>query len=349
MDITSNNLFNKYKNKGLTGLANVGNSCYINSCIQVLSHTYELNLFLDNESYKNNIRRCPDSVLLLEWDKLRALMWSENCTVAPWGFIKALRKVAGIKERCLFTGIDQNDVHEFLYFLIDCFHMSLAREVEMNIQGIIENDTDKLAMESYKMMKTMYKKEYSEMLNIFYGICISQLTSTDDAEILSVRPEPFSNLSLSIPDNKETVSIFDCLDEYCKNERLEGDEAWYNEKTNKKQPVDKKMVFWSLPNILIMDLKRFNNNSRKLQKLVHTPLENNDFSKYVIGYNKQSYIYDLYAVCNHMGGCNGGHYTAYVKNANGKWYNFNDTNISEIQPDEIITPKTYCLFYRKKK
>ena len=39
-------LFQEYKDKGLTGLANVGNTCYLNSCMQILSHTYELNEFL---------------------------------------------------------------------------------------------------------------------------------------------------------------------------------------------------------------------------------------------------------------------------------------------------------------
>ena len=33
----------EYSDKGITGLVNVGNTCYLNSCMQLMSHTYELN------------------------------------------------------------------------------------------------------------------------------------------------------------------------------------------------------------------------------------------------------------------------------------------------------------------
>ena len=54
----------------------------------------------------------------------------------------------------------------------------------------------------------------------------------------------------------------------------------------------------------------------------------------------------MFGVCNHSGSCLGGHYTSYVKN-NDKWYHFNDTNISEINENNVISAKTYCLFYKK--
>ena len=120
-------------------------------------------------------------------------------------------------------------------------------------------------------------------------------------------------------------------------------------KSNKKEDVNKEILFWSLPSILVIDLKRFNAHGIKNQILVDYPLTDLDLSNYVIGYKKDSYKYDLYAVANHTGSTLGGHYYAYVKNANNKWYNFNDTNVSEINNIEnVITGKTYCLFYRKK-
>ena len=65
--------YSEYENNGLSGLANVGNSCYLNACMQILSHTYELNEFLNNKNYKQKINKNNkiDSILLLEWDKLR--------------------------------------------------------------------------------------------------------------------------------------------------------------------------------------------------------------------------------------------------------------------------------------
>lgn len=347
MTTTTNERFETYKDLGLTGLANVGNSCYLNSCMQILSHTYEFNEFLKKSNYKGKLNRKHDSVILLEWDKLRNMMWKENCTIAPLGFVQAVKKVAHLKKKELFTGYAQNDLPEFLMFIIDCFHNSLMREVEMTINGKQSNDQDKMAFECYKMMKNMYKKEYSEMLNIFYGIHVSNISSVKNGKILAMRPEPFSTISLPIPKKRET-SIYECMDLYCEKERMEGENAWYNEKTKKKEDIDKGIRFWSLPNILIIDLKRFDMRGRKLRQQVQCPLENIDFSKYVDGYNSSSYIYDMYGICNHSGGLMGGHYTALIKNANSKWYLFNDTSVKEVNKDKLITPNAYCFFFRKR-
>jgi ubiquitin C-terminal hydrolase len=130
---------------------------------------------------------------------------------------------------------------------------------------------------------------------------------------------------------------------------MEGDNKWHNDKTDTYLEVNKIIRFFSLPNIFIIDLKRFGSNLRKNNVLVNYPLTDLDMSPYVIGYKRSSYKYDLYAVANHSGGVMGGHYTAYVKNPNGKWYHYNDTNVTEIDEKHIVSQKGYVLFYRKKK
>lgn len=42
----------------------------------------------------------------------------------------------------------------------------------------------------------------------------------------------------------------------------------------------------------------------------------------------QQLIYDLYAVSNHYGGLDGGHYTAYCKNpVANEWFDFDDSQV----------------------
>ena len=48
-------------------------------------------------------------------------------------------------------------------------------------------------------------------------------------------------------------------------------------------------------------------------------------------------MYELYSVLVHSGGAYGGHYYAYIKsNVDGKWYNFNDSSVSEIQQEDVF-------------
>ena len=338
-----------YKDKGLSGLGNLGNTCFINSCMQVLSHTYELNYFLEKETYKKKLKNNYDSILLLEWDNLRKIMWTNNCVISPGKFIKTVQKVAQIKGLEMFTGFSQNDLPEFLLFIIDCFHTSLSREIKMTISGKPENETDKIAIQCFEMIKNMYSKEYSEIWNLFYAVHVSEIINLENGKQIKITPEPYFMIDLPIPENNKSPSLIDCFNHYVEGEVLEGDNAWYNDETKEKINIRKKIQFWSFPNILVIDFKRFNNRFQKNQILITFPLNELDLSEYVIGYKKEIYKYELYGVCNHSGGVMGGHYTAYVKNANDKWYHFNDTTVSEVGlTDSIISSKAYVLFYRKK-
>jgi ubiquitin C-terminal hydrolase len=337
------------KGNGLTGLANLGNTCFINSCIQVLSHSKELNDFLNKGTYRKRLNNKYESAILIEWDNLRTMMWSQDCIISPGKFIKTIQKLAQIKGVDIFTGFAQNDLPEFLLFLIDCFHISLQREVTMSIVGEVENEKDKLASQCFEMIQKMYSKEYSEIWNIFYAVHISQIVSLKEGKVLSTRPEPFFMLNLSIPPNNKYPSLEDCFEHYVDGEVMDGENAWFNEASNKKEDVKKQIKFWSFPRILVIDLKRFNSRNIKNQIMVTFPLENLNLSKYVIGYNKNSFVYDLYGICNHSGGSSGGHYTSFVKNANGKWYHFNDTEVKEVSDlNHLTTPKAYCFFYKIK-
>jgi|UniRef100_A0A6C0E6I9 ubiquitin carboxyl-terminal hydrolase 8 len=333
---------------GLSGLANLGNTCFINSCMQIFSHTPELNKLLNDDKYKQRLNNKPESRLLVEWDDLRKILWSQNCVIAPGKFLNSVQQIARIKHIDIFTGYSQNDLPEFLLFIIDCFHTALTRETRMTISGNVTNNTDKIAIQCFEMIKKMYSKDYSEIWELFYAIHISEIRSMDNNEILDRTPEPFFIIDLPIPADNKQPSLKQCFDLYTEGEVLEGENAWYNEKTKQKQSIRKKITFWSFPPVLVIDFKRFNARNQKNQIHIDFPLDNLDLSDYVVGYKKKSYQYELYGICNHSGGVMGGHYTSFVKNANGKWYHFNDTSVAEVDERQLVSPKAYCLFYRKK-
>jgi ubiquitin C-terminal hydrolase len=340
--------FTEYKDKGLSGITNLGNTCFLNSTMQILSHTYELNNFLKNQSYRGKLNNKVDSALLLEWDELRKILWNENCVTSPNKFLQTVQKIAYIKHMDMFTGYNQNDMPEFLIFVIDCFHNALSREVVMTINGNVLDEKDKIALKCFQTIKQIYEKDYSEIWNMFYAIQVSHLAEQETNNILSITPEPYFILNLPIPDIK-SPTLIDCLNLYVSKELLDGDNQVTNEKTGQKVNATKNMMFWSFPSILVIDIKRFNSRNNKNQILVNFPLDNLNLSEYVIGYNKGSYVYDLYAVCNHSGSVLGGHYTSFVKNANGNWYHFNDSHVSIVSNlDYIVSPKAYCFFYRKR-
>ena len=155
-----------------------------------------------------------------------------------------------------------------------------------------------------------------------------------------------------------TVTLDDCVEAFLQPERLDASDSWYCSECKTHVRAEKKLDLWRLPEVLVVHLKRFSYNrySRdKLDTVVDFPLEGLDLSQVVLGSGNSSTstseqnVYDLYAVSNHYGGLGGGHYTAYCKMPDdGQWHTFDDSSVSDMDPEEVKSTAAYVLFYRRR-
>ncbi|XP_055078295.1 ubiquitin carboxyl-terminal hydrolase 43a [Periophthalmus magnuspinnatus] len=177
---------------------------------------------------------------------------------------------------------------------------------------------------------------------------------------------------------QHTCTLDECFQLYTKEEQLAPDDAWKCPHCKQLQQGMVKMSLWTLPDILILHLKRFRQVGERRNKLttqVHFPLCGLDMAPHVVKRShstknlnngpwpsswRQSqqpgdltlphdYLYDLYAVCNHHGGMHGGHYTAYCRNSvDGQWYSYDDSSVDLVPEEEVCTRGAYILFYQRR-
>ncbi|XP_035131374.1 ubiquitin carboxyl-terminal hydrolase 19 isoform X41 [Callithrix jacchus] len=152
-----------------------------------------------------------------------------------------------------------------------------------------------------------------------------------------------------------------CLNLFTRPEVLAPEEAWYCPQCKQHREASKQLLLWRLPNVLIVQLKRFSFRSfiwrDKINDLVEFPVRNLDLSKFCIGQKEEQLPnYDLYAVINHYGGMIGGHYTACARLPNDRssqrsdvgWRLFDDSTVTTVDESQVVTRYAYVLFYRRR-
>lgn len=351
---SSNKQKQNAQRKRFTGLANLGNTCFLNSVIQVLSHTPELVQILNTVPVINPAQSANvNHLLAYECKQLIKLMGENGQVIAPNRFVQVVQIVSRKKGNSIFSDYSQNDVSEFLLFLFDCIHATLAKPAQVTINGKAKNKLDEIATKCYESIRETYVKGYSQVYVKFYGMSFIEILSKEDPSIvLSRKFEHYFLIDLPLPPPEvKEPTIYDCFDQFVAPELLQDDNAWYNEETKEKQAVYRKTSFWSFPPVLIINLKRYKDAYHKDQRHVLCPVETElVLSKYSVAYNNQTYRYRLYAVCNHSGGTIlGGHYTACVNPSEypGEWLHVNDTLVVPVEPRSVVSSQSSCLFYRR--
>lgn len=165
----------------------------------------------------------------------------------------------------------------------------------------------------------------------------------------------------------KNVNISDCFRLFSSEEVLGETDQWYCSDCKEHVQASKKLDLWSMPEILIVHLKRFQYSRgfrNKIDSVVDFPTGGDvlDVSEYLPegarASNTNSLQYQLFSISNHTGSLYSGHYTAYAKlwedpdspthrRKNEHWYSFNDSYVSEMDEPPQPDSSAYLLFYRR--
>lgn len=222
----------------------------------------------------------------------------------------------------------QEDAHEFLRYLIEaCNDVCVKLYKARNSQG---------GKASKGEPDTIVK-------DIFGGVLQSQVKCLS-CEAESNKMDEIMDISLDI---LHASSLKEAFSRYFQSELLDGNNKYRCEKCKKLSTARKQMSIFQAPNVLVIQLKRFEDSyggkidrsiifEERLALSGHMCRDSQDVRP----------EYTLFGTIVHSGySQDSGHYYAYVKDANSHWYCCNDAHVSSATLQTVLSEKVYMLFF----
>ncbi|KIY43869.1 cysteine proteinase, partial [Fistulina hepatica ATCC 64428] len=312
------------------GLLNLGQTCFLNSVLQSLLHNPLLrNYFLAD---KHNHCSCRiEDCTCCELDKLFTEVYSDDRTpYGPTTFLTLTWRKSN--DMC---GYAQQDAHESFISILNHMHSNSRGSTNVSCNCIVHS--------------TFAGQLQSE---VKCGRCGN----------VTVTVDPILDISLELSgSNEDTLSS--CLRRFTHPERLASEEYTCQQCGKSSHESSKRMSIRRLPPVLSFQFKRFEQKSsdkattQKIDSFVRFPSvlnmapytrnamkDETDSDVPPLGVLGPMYEYDLFAVINHEGQLNNGHYTNYARSQD-EWYRFDDDKVTCSSLTACLESAAYMCFY----
>ena len=339
--------------KGLVGLGNLGNTCYLNSTIKSLRNTTELTEFFLEGRHQEFMKGKQDSnksiILTKAYVDLLQCVWCGHSGkfIRTIGFFNDMCKAVDDTVFDQFKMRIAHDGHEFLMFMLDSLHEALAEEVNIVITRPPPlTETDVMVQKALEFWRDMFRKSYSPLIDLVFGLYQREM-HCQGCNKKTYTYETFNCLKVAVLQAAESVTLETCLQEELKEETIE--EYACDHCAPTRSTAIRRTKLWKLPKILFVALKRFSPTGAKLQTpLSLNPQEEISFeTQFSPASPEPSRFkkYSLFATIDHFGTTHGGHYTSQAKNPlTGKWYGYDDESVYDIEGPSIGRSTYICCF-----
>uniref|UniRef100_A0A3P9HMA2 Ubiquitin carboxyl-terminal hydrolase n=1 Tax=Oryzias latipes TaxID=8090 RepID=A0A3P9HMA2_ORYLA len=344
---------------GLRGLINLGNTCFMNCIVQALTHTPLLRDFFLSDRHKCEM--ASSSCLVCEMSQLFQEFYSGHRS--PHVPFRLLHLVWTHARH--LAGYEQQDAHEFLIAALDVLHRhckddSGKRTSNPNHCNCIIDQIFTGGLQSDVTCQVCHG--VSTTIDPFWDISLDLPGSSTPFWPLSPEGE-VSALNGETPGSGATA-LTDCLRRFTRPEHLGSSAKIKCSGCHSYQESTKQLTMKKLPIVACFHLKRFEHSAklrRKISTYVSFPLEldmtpfmASSKEKRMNGQHQQTADafssdnrYSLFAVVNHQGTLESGHYTTFIRQHKDQWFKCDDAVITKASLEEVLDSEGYLLFYHK--
>ena len=292
--------FSKNSTTGLRGLINLGNTCFMSCIVQVLIHTPLLRDYFLSDRHMCQATQ-ENACIVCEISQLFQEFFCANRS--PFSPHKLLYMIWTHAHH--LAGYEQQDAHEFFIATLDLLHRHLIYKTSIQPSSCS------------CIVDTIFTGKLQS--DVVCQVCRGVSTTID----------PFWDISLDLPaiTDADSISLADCLQRFTQPEHLGSNSKIRCSHCDRHQESTKQLTLQKLPVVASFHLKRFEHSSRLHKKIttrVDFPeiIDMTPFITHTRAGDRADFLltepdnkYVLFAVINHIGTLDAGHYTSYIRSA----------------------------------